>query len=141
MIDRVGRAAQFRRALQMFAASMTDEQAMEVATIFPEWEPERPYKTGQRVSYGENATGDPQLYQVLQDHTSQAYWTPDAVVSLYKPVGVTPSGYPEWSQPVGASDAYNKGDVVSYHEQLFISNVDSNVWAPDVYGWSPYDEG
>ena len=81
--------------------------------------------------------GDPQLYQVLQDHTSAAEWTPDTATSLYKKIGVTESGYPEWVQPLGASDAYNTGDVVSYNGKLYKSTIDGNVWAPDVYpaGW------
>ena len=29
-----------------------------------------------------------------------------------------------------------KGDKVTYKEQHYISDVDNNVWAPDVYGWS-----
>lgn len=140
MVDRMTRAAQFRRALQMFCGSLDDEQAMEVATVFPSWESGKAYKTGERLAYGENGVGDPQLFQVLQDHTSAAEWTPDTAVSLYKKIGISPSGYPEWSQPVGASDAYNQGDIVSYNAELWISDINANVWAPGVYGWSHYKE-
>ena len=92
-------------------------------------------------SYGENAVGDAQLYQVLQEHTSTEEWAPDATPSLYKAIGVTESGYPEWVQPIGASDAYNTGDVVSYNGTLYQSTIDGNVWAPDAYpaGWTVID--
>ena len=81
--------------------------------------------------------GDPQLYQVLQDHTSAAEWTPDTAASLYKKIGVTEDGYAEWVQPLGASDAYNTGDIVSYNGVLYKSTIDGNVWSPDAYpqGW------
>lgn len=56
--------------------------------------------------------------------------------SLYKAVGISHSGYPIWTQPVGATDAYHKGDIVSFDNKLWISEVDNNVWQPGVYGWS-----
>ena len=89
----------------------------------------------QIVQYGENADGETQLYKVLQAHTSQADWTPDTATSLFKKVGFTDNGVPVWTQPLGATDAYKKGDVVSYNGQLYVSTVDANVWEPGIYGW------
>ena len=132
-------AEQFRRALQMFAQSLDNDSAMEVATVFPAWEVPHTYKIGDYLTYGENSVGDPQLYQVLIGHTSQSDWTPDITPSLYKAVGVH-GEYPVWSQPVGAEDAYNTGDIVWYEDALYISDIDNNVWAPSVYGWSLYEE-
>ena len=44
----------------------------------------------------------------------------------------------EFVQPSGAHDAYNVGDRVSYHEKVYESVIDGNVWSPDVYpaGWT-----
>ena len=61
-------------------------------------------------------------------------------VSLFKKVGFTPSGYHVWTQPLGASDAYMKDDIVSFEGSLWISTIDSNVWQPGVYGWDHYSE-
>ena len=133
-------AEQFRRALQMFAQSLGNEDAMEVATVFPAWTVGKEYKINEYLTYGENSVGDPQLYQVLMGHTSQADWTPDITPSLYKAVGIAPSGYPEWVQPVGAADAYRIGDIVSYNGTLYICVSDYNVYPPDVYGWESYEE-
>lgn len=141
MTNKVQSALELRRALQLFLATMdVDAQAhdmMEVASVFPRFQVGKAYKVKDVFSYGENSVGDPQLYQVLQDHTSAEHWTPDASPSLYKKIGVTESGYPEWVPPLGASDAYNTGDVVSYNGVLYRSLVDGNVWAPDAYpaGW------
>ena len=48
--------------------------------------------------------------------------------------------WPEWSQPVGAHDAYSKDAKVSHNGKHWISNVDSNVWEPGVYGWTEATE-
>jgi hypothetical protein len=85
--------------------------------------------------YGENAVGDAQLYQVIQPHTSSVEWTPDTATSLYKAIGVTTEGIPEWVQPLGSSDAYMTGDVVVYNGKKYRSTCDNNVWRPDAYGW------
>jgi chitodextrinase len=130
-------AEQFRRALQMFAASLDDEKAMEVATIYDPWKEGKAYAVGEFFTYGENAVGDPQLYKVNQAHVSQFDWLPDLNPALYTPIGLDEKGYPIWSQPTGAHDAYNTGDIVDYNGTLYKSLVDGNVYAPDSYpaGW------
>ena len=136
-MNRMQAAEQMRRALQMFAASLGEEDALVIASVYPEWNGNsNAYKTGEWVKYGEDAMGDARLYQVLQDHTSQSQWTPDTATSLYKRVGVSADGTPKWVQPVGATDAYNKGDVVEHNGAKWVSDIDANVWEPGVYGWT-----
>ena len=137
MINKLQAAEQFRKALQMFAASLSDEQAMEVATIYDPWAAGKAYSVGEFVTYGENGVGDPQLYKVAQAHTSQADWLPDATPALYVAIGLDDAGYPVWSQPTGAHDAYNTGDIVDYNGTLYRSLIDGNVYSPDAYpaGW------
>ena len=141
-MDRLQLADQFRRALQMFAASLNDEQAMEVATIYDPWEIGRAYTVGEFFTYGVNSVGDPQLYKVVQNHTSQADWRPDITPALYVAIGLDIHGYPVWSQPTGAHDAYNTGDIVNYFGTLYISNIDGNTTVPgtDDRWWSVYKE-
>lgn len=137
-MDRLQAAEQLRRALQMYAATLTDEQALEIASVYPRWEVGKAYSVGDIISYGENSLGDPQLYKVVQAHTSQDNWRPGAgTESLYDAFGLDESGYPVWSQPTGAHDAYNTGDIVNYNGTLYKSLIDGNVWAPDAYpqGW------
>ena len=128
---------QFFKAVQMFAASLSDEKAMEIATIYDPWKVGKAYAVGEFVTYGVNAVGDPQLYKVVQAHTSQADWTPDAVASLYDAIGLDNNGYPVWSAPTGAHDAYNTGDIVNYNGTLYKSLIDGNVYSPEAYpaGW------
>ena len=130
-------AEQFRRALQMFAMSLTEEKAMEIATVYDAWEVGKVYAVDTFLRYGENSVGDPQLYKVVQAHTSQADWTPDKTASLYVPIGLTDEGYAKWSKPTGAHDAYNIGDIVDYNGILYESLINGNVYSPDEYpqGW------
>ena len=61
---------------------------------------------------------------------------------IVAPIGLDDSGYPVWSQPTGAHDAYSKGDVVNYNGILYESLIDGNVYSPDAYpaGWAVYSE-
>ena len=73
---------QLRRALQMFVQTLPEDAALEVATIYPKYGVGKAYKTGEMFAYGTNGVGDPQLYKVVQDHTSQEGWKPDETASL-----------------------------------------------------------
>ncbi len=133
---------QFGKALQMFCQSLSDEQAMEVATVYPAYKVGKAYKTGEMFTYNTNNVGDPQLYRVVQNHTSQEDWTPDTVPALYTPIGLTEEGYPVWSQPTGGHDAYNIGDIVDYKGTLYKSLIDGNTYSPEAYpqGWELLSE-
>ena len=140
-MNRLQAAEQLRRAMQLFANTLSEEQAMEVAAVYQAWEAGKSYAVGDILSYGTNQVGDPQLYKVVQAHTSQANWTPDATPALYNAFGLDESGYPLWAQPSGAHDAYDQGDIVNYNGTLYQSTINGNVWSPDVYpaGWTVYE--
>lgn len=140
-MNRLQGLEQLRRAIQMFAQSLTNEQALEVATVFPKYIVGKAYKVDEMLTYGTNEVGDPQLYRVVQDHTSQEDWKPDEVASLYEPIGLDSEGYPVWSKPSGAHDAYNIGDIVNYNGVLYKSLINGNVYSPDEYpqGWELYE--
>lgn len=137
MTDKIMKAKQLRRAIQLWAATLTDESTMmEIPDIYPAWVADsKSYKTGDIFSYGVNSDGETQLYSVLQPHTSQPEWTPDTATSLYKKVGFNDSGVPIWTQPLGATDAYQVGDKVEHNGKIWESDVANNVWEPGVYGW------
>lgn len=141
-MNKLQAAEQLRRALQMFAETLSDEQALEVATVYPAWEVDKAYGVDSLVTYGANGVGDPQLYRCVQAHTSQSGWAPGTAPALWDAIGLDAQGYPIWSQPTGAHDAYNTGDIVDYNGSLYQSTIDGNVWAPDAYpdGWVVYVE-
>lgn len=144
----INKLLQLRRCLQLYAQTITDEsQMMEVADIYPTYksilDSKKDMTYGLIFSYGVNADGETQLYTVISktSFTPQEDWTPDTATSLYKKIGFTPTGYNIWTQPLGATDAYTKGDIVSHKDKLWISTYDgANVWEPGVYGWVEYTE-
>lgn len=129
-----------REAMDIAGATLDDEKALECVRLYRPWEVGKDYKNGDFFTFGVNGVGDPQLYKVNQDHTSQADWTPDKTPALYTAIGLDESGYPVWAQPTGAHDAYNKGDIVNYNGTLYESLVDGNVYSPEAYpaGWAVY---
>lgn len=133
-------AEQFRRAMQMFAQTLTNDEAMEIATVYPKYEVGVNYSAGVFITYGKNEVGDPQLYKVVQSHTSQEDWKPSETPTLYEPIGLNAEGYPVWSKPSGGHDAYNIGDIVDYNGTLYKSLIDGNVYSPEEYptGWEVY---
>ena len=124
-----------RMQLPAMAATMTDEQAISVSTLWPEWSAASvEYKVDDVVQH----TGH--LYRCEQAHTSQESWTPDAAPSLWSQIDIAGDGVDVWTQPTGAHNAYNTGDRVHYptaSDPIYVSLIDGNVWAPDAYpqGW------
>ena len=117
-------------ALVKLRESATDEQALSVPVLYPAWRSGVDYVAGQRVLH--NAV----LYKVLQDHTSQDDWTPDAAVSLFAKVLIPDETViPEWVQP-DSTNPYMKGDKVLHNGKTWTSDIDNNVWEPGVYGWT-----
>lgn len=128
-------AQQVNKALQMFAQTLNEEQALEIADLYPEWEPNKAYVPNQIIRYGQNADGESQLYIIIQGHNSQSNWLPKDLPALYKKIGFTPGGIAIWVQPLGATDAYKVGDIVMHKGQKWKSTAAGNVWEPGVYGW------
>lgn len=126
------------KVAQITAMSFTDEQALEVKDIYPEYQVDHAYKTG------EFFTHEGELYKVNQDHTSASQWEPGSIgtESLYTHLTLNEDGYPIWKQPTGAHDAYNTGDIVEYNGKLYKSTIDGNTYSPDSYpaGWVEYTE-
>lgn len=117
-------------ALVTLRESATDEQALAVPALYPAWRPDTTYTTGIRLIHNDI------LYKVLQDHTSQADWTPDAAPSLFaKVIIVDPNVIPEWERPSN-ENPFMKGDKVTYDGKTWVSDIDNNVWIPGEYGWT-----
>lgn len=122
------RLAQIKATLE----PLDDDVAIEITALFPRWALGIVCTAGERLQY------DEKLYRVVQTHTSQEGWEPPNVPALFTEVP-RPGEIPVWKQPTGAQDAYMAGDKVHYpavSDPIYVSDVDNNVWAPDVYGWS-----
>lgn len=127
-----------QKIAQMTAQNFTDEQALQVKDIYPDYQLNYAYKKDEFFKH------DGELYKVNQNHVSASQWEPGSVgtESLYTHITLNEEGYPIWKQPTGAHDAYNIGDIVEYNGKLYKSLIDGNVYSPDVYpaGWEEYTE-
>lgn len=118
------------KALVTLRESATDEQAAAVPSLYPTWKESKAYVSGERILYNNV------LYKVLQDHTSQANWTPDTAPSLFAKVLIPDTNViPEWEQPE-STNPYMTGDKVTHNGKTWESTCDNNVWEPGVYGWT-----
>lgn len=115
-----------------------DVTATEHIDTFSPWVDGVHVTKGQLRTFGGDIDGTTKkkLYRCIQSHTTQPDWTPDKATSLWVEVGDPSIEYPEWSQPVGAHDAYEQGAKVSHNDKKWVSDVDGNVWEPGVYGWT-----
>ena len=123
------RARALRPYIEKASISLPDEDALQAVELFPQWVTGHSYSVDDRLQYYGV------LYRVVQEHTSQADWTPDITPALF--VIVSLEEWPEFVQPTGAHDAYNKGDKVTFEGKHYISLIDGNVFSPAEYpaGW------
>ena len=73
-------------AQQINTLSVDDATAYRMREFYPEWQSGQSYSIGYKLLYGGR------LYRVIQAHTSQDDWTPDAVASLFERIDETHDG-------------------------------------------------
>jgi hypothetical protein len=112
------------------SGAIDEATAAEHTDVFADWEPNIEYITGNLRTY------DGVLYKCVQAHRSQSDWTPPAAPALWIKAGDPADEWPEWSQPIGAHDAYAAGDKCAHNGKHWISDVNGNVWEPGAFGWT-----
>ena len=123
-------ARQMRKLLEKQTEAMTDDEIINYPAFVEKWKAETNYAVDKRVEY--NGV----IYKVLQAHTSQPTWTPDAAPSLFAKVLLPDENViPEWEQP-DSTNGYMTGDKVTHSGKTWVSDLDNNVWEPGVSGWS-----
>lgn len=129
-----------KKMLSTDVTTLTDEEALEVAALYPTWSSKLPKgeeQMGDSVVAGERLWDDGELWKVLQPHNVMPNWRPKDSSSLY--VRVSIEEWPEWVQPLGAQDAYPLGAHVSHNGGHWESEIPDNVQEPGVYGWRQVD--
>ena len=123
-------AREIRKAIDTFAENQTDETLIDNKAAFSLWRAGIAAEKDKIYRFGDD------LYRCIQPHTTQDDWTPDITPALF--VKISLEEFPQWRQPTGAHDAYNKGDKVSDEGKHWISEIDGNVWKPGtvVGAWS-----
>lgn len=116
------------------------DEYKDIISIYDDWQAGVDYSKGQVVKYND------ELWEVIQDHTSQGDWTPDSVPALFKSVTAPKTNdgveiVPDFKQPTGAHDAYKKGAKVKFAGKVYESVIDNNAYSPKDYsqGWKVVD--
>lgn len=108
---------------------LSEEELFEMIDLYESYEIGKSYQADDIFKY------ESKLYKVIQEHTSQEDWIPSELPALY--LNMMPENViPEWVQPLGAHDAYKKGDQVIYKNEVWTSTADNNTWKPGEYGWT-----
>ena len=113
----------------VFASDLSQEELNDLMDLYEDWE------VGESVEIGDIRKYSNKLYRVIQAHTTQADWTPDilpALWNVYIPP-ITEDGeeiIPDFKQPTGAHNSYNKGDKVRFEGKVYESVIDGNTWSP-----------
>lgn len=92
---------------------MTVEESLELAAYFPKWKEDEPMPIGRKVSH------EGSLFEVIQEHISQADWDPRSAISLFKVVQVKAEGTVDdvilWEQGMVLEEGkYYMDDAVKY---------------------------
>lgn len=119
------------RQAEINCSTNTDEQALEVQVLYPEW---KAFADGFTFEVGVRVNYEGVLYKVLQEHQKQETWNPVDASSLFAEVLIPDSKViPEWKQP-DSTNPYAKGDKVTHNGSTWESLVDNNVWEPGAVG-------
>lgn len=92
-MDKLQAAGQFRRAIQLFADTLTDAQALEIPLLYPAWEAGMAY--GGEGHSQIVSRPDGHLYRCQQAHTSQEGWEPENTPALWVVIANAEAGTPE----------------------------------------------
>lgn len=116
---------------KMDAVNNTDEQALEVQSLYPDWET---IPNGETIKVGQRVNYNGLLYNVLQEHQKQETWNPVDAPSLFAQVLIPDETViPDWVQP-DSTNGYMIGDRVNHNDKTWESLVDNNVWEPGAVG-------
>ena len=85
------------------ASMLTDEQAATIPTLYPLW------VEGEAVKLNDRRLYEERLYKCLQEHTTQADWTPDKTPSLWVVLDVAHAGTIDDPIPAARGMEYEYG--------------------------------
>ena len=104
-----------RPYIEKAAASLDDNDAANAVKLFPTW------TVGIAVSVGERYQYADKLYKVVQAHTTQADWTPDATPAMWAVIDKTHAGTLEDPIPASRGMEYEYG-------KYYLDGEDGNTY-------------
>ena len=103
-----------RAIIEQAVQSLDDNTAINAVTLFPSWMTDTEYKVNDKVKFNEK------LYKCIQDHMSQASWTPEAAPALFVVINETHAGSVEDPIPAAAGMLYVKDLYYIYNDVIYL---------------------
>ena len=104
-----------RPYIEKAAASLDDNDAANAVALFPKWTIGIAVTVGERYQYADK------LYKVVQAHTTQADWTPDATPALWAVIDKTHAGTLDDPIPAARGMEYEYG-------KYYLDGEDGNTY-------------
>ena len=112
----------YRKAIVKGSASLSDEDALNVPMLYDAWTVGKAYHKDDRFTF------EDKLYKVLQDHTSQADWLPNATPSLYAEVAKGGQGDdPSNPIPYNNNMELENGKYYSQYDVVYVCFRDTGI--------------
>lgn len=108
MGKRLDEALRIKPLIQKGAQSLSDAEAIELKSLYPQWDGAAAYDVGDKLLYMGK------LYRCLQAHTAQSDWMPAVAVSLWTVLEPMHSGTVGDPIPYSGNMALESG---KYYEQ------------------------
>ena len=104
-----------RPYIEKAAASLDDNDAVNAVKLFPTWTIGIAVTVGERYQYADK------LYKVVQAHTTQADWTPDATPAMWAVIDKTHAGTLDDPIPASRGMEYEYG-------KYYLDSEDGNTY-------------
>lgn len=117
-----------RLIMQKITPSLSTDELMQVAAIFPNWDASKTYTEDDIVRYQQS------LYQAIGEVPANT--VPDAATDKWKNLTKPVDGVARWIQPNSAENAYDSAAVVMHDDEQWSSDEDYNMHEPGVDGWT-----
>lgn len=118
-----------RLIMQKIAPSLSTDELMQVAAIFPNWDASKTYTEADIVRYQQS------LYQAIDEVPANT--VPDVATDKWTDMTKPVDGVARWIQPNSAENAYDSAAVVMHDDEQWSSDEDYNMHEPGVEGWIP----
>lgn len=110
---------------QINTLEVDDATAYRMREFYPEWKSGMTLTVGYKLQYGGK------LYRVIQAHTSQDDWTPDAVASLFERIDETHDGSKYDPIPYEGNMALENGKYYVQDGVTYLCNRDTVIQVYD----------
>jgi hypothetical protein len=104
---------------QINTLAVDDNTALRMKSYYPEWESGVSYSVGYKVQH------NGKLWRVVQAHTAQEDWNPEAVASLWEQINETHDGTIDDAIPYDGNMALVNGKYYVQNDVIYLCNRDT----------------